>query len=110
LGTVVAQKGRGIGRVFPYSLRANPASDPQFAYGKSAAAFSPGTEKRGNSTHAPAMGCNRGFPGCKVLHRLGFQAALVFGGVELVSLGYEWAEQVGTPNATHVVLRKKAVR
>jgi dihydrofolate reductase len=32
----------------------------------------------------------------------------LFGGVDLVSLGYECAEQVGTPNASHVVIRKKA--
>jgi dihydrofolate reductase len=32
----------------------------------------------------------------------------LFGGVDLVSLGYECVEQVGTPNATHVVIRKKA--
>ena len=34
----------------------------------------------------------------------------LLGGVDLVSLGYECAEQVGTPHATHVVIRKKAVR
>jgi len=34
----------------------------------------------------------------------------LFGGVDLVSLGYECAEQVGTPHATHVVIRKKAGR
>jgi dihydrofolate reductase len=32
----------------------------------------------------------------------------LFGGVDLVLLGYECAEQVGTPNATHVIIRKKA--
>ncbi|WP_439624982.1 dihydrofolate reductase family protein [Gemmata sp.] len=32
----------------------------------------------------------------------------LFEGVDLVALGYECAEQVRTPNATHVVVRKKA--
>lgn len=32
----------------------------------------------------------------------------LFGGADLVSLGYVCAEQVGTPNATHVLIRKKA--
>jgi dihydrofolate reductase len=32
----------------------------------------------------------------------------LFDGVDLVSLGYESAEHVGTPNATHVIIRKKA--
>lgn len=32
----------------------------------------------------------------------------LFGGLDLVSLGYEVAEQVGTPHATHVVIRKKS--
>jgi len=31
----------------------------------------------------------------------------LFGGLDLVALGYECVEHVGTPNATHVVLRKK---
>jgi dihydrofolate reductase len=31
----------------------------------------------------------------------------LFAGVDLVALGYECAEHVGTPNATHVVIRKK---
>ena len=31
----------------------------------------------------------------------------LFGGLDLVALGYECAEQVGTPNATHVIIRKK---
>jgi dihydrofolate reductase len=31
----------------------------------------------------------------------------LFDGVDLVALGYECVEQVGTPNATHVVIRKK---
>src|SRR5262249_21376590 len=30
----------------------------------------------------------------------------LFAGLDMVSLGYECVEQVGTPNATHVVLRK----
>lgn len=34
----------------------------------------------------------------------------LFGGVDLVSAGYECAEQVGTPHATHVVIRKTAGR
>ncbi|HVK08529.1 MAG TPA: dihydrofolate reductase family protein [Gemmataceae bacterium] len=34
----------------------------------------------------------------------------LFGGVDLVSLGYECAEQVGTPHATHVVIRKTVGR
>jgi dihydrofolate reductase len=38
------------------------------------------------------------------------QGERLFDGVDLVSLGYECAEQVGTPNATHVVVRKKAGR
>ena len=32
----------------------------------------------------------------------------LFEGVDLVAVGYECVEQVGTPNATHVVIRKKA--
>jgi hypothetical protein len=32
----------------------------------------------------------------------------LFDGVDLVALGYECAEQVGTPQATHVIIRKKA--
>jgi hypothetical protein len=31
----------------------------------------------------------------------------LFAGVDMVALGYECVEQVGTPNATHVVIRKK---
>jgi len=31
----------------------------------------------------------------------------LFAGVDLVALGYECVEHVGTPNATHVVIRKK---
>ena len=31
----------------------------------------------------------------------------VFDGVDLINLAYECAEHVGTPNATHVVIRKK---
>ena len=31
----------------------------------------------------------------------------LFAGVDLAALGYECTEHVGTPNATHVVLRKK---
>jgi dihydrofolate reductase len=31
----------------------------------------------------------------------------LFDGVDLIKLGYECVEHVGTPNATHVVLRKK---
>ena len=31
----------------------------------------------------------------------------LFAGVDLVQLGYECVEQVGTPNATHIVIRKK---
>ena len=31
----------------------------------------------------------------------------LFEGVDLVELGYECTEHVGTPNATHVVFRKK---
>jgi dihydrofolate reductase len=31
----------------------------------------------------------------------------LFAGVDLVALGYECVENVGTPNATHVVIRKK---
>jgi dihydrofolate reductase len=31
----------------------------------------------------------------------------LFESVDLVSLGYECVEQVGTPHATHVVIRKK---
>ena len=31
----------------------------------------------------------------------------LFGGLDLVSLEYECAEQVGTPHATHVVIRKR---
>ena len=31
----------------------------------------------------------------------------LFDGVDLVSLGYECVEQVGTPHATHVVIRKR---
>jgi dihydrofolate reductase len=34
----------------------------------------------------------------------------LFDGVDLVSLGYECAEQVGTPHATHLVIRRKADR
>ena len=32
----------------------------------------------------------------------------LFGGLDLVALGYECAEQVGTPHANHVVIRNKA--
>jgi dihydrofolate reductase len=32
----------------------------------------------------------------------------LFEGVDLVAAGYECAEQVGSPNATHVVIRKRA--
>jgi dihydrofolate reductase len=31
----------------------------------------------------------------------------LFDGVDLINLGYECAEHVGTPNATHVLIRKK---
>jgi dihydrofolate reductase len=31
----------------------------------------------------------------------------LLGGLDLVSLGYECGEHVGTPNATHVVIRKR---
>jgi hypothetical protein len=31
----------------------------------------------------------------------------LFEGIDLVTLGYECAEHVATPSATHVVLRKK---
>jgi dihydrofolate reductase len=31
----------------------------------------------------------------------------LFVGVDMVALGYECAEHVGTPNATHVVIRKQ---
>jgi dihydrofolate reductase len=34
----------------------------------------------------------------------------LFGGLDLVSLGYECAEHVGTPHATHLVIRKNAAR
>ncbi len=36
------------------------------------------------------------------------RGARPFDGVDLVALGYECAEHVGTPHATHVVIRKKA--
>jgi dihydrofolate reductase len=32
----------------------------------------------------------------------------LFEGVDMVAPGYEIAEQVGTPHATHVVIRRKA--
>jgi len=31
----------------------------------------------------------------------------LFDGVDLIKLGYECVEHVGTPNATHVAIRKK---